>query len=420
MTAEIALLNRVALAFAADSAVTIRMGKSEKIYDSAEKIFEYSREQPIGLMIYNNVEHMGVPLEVLIRKHRSENSAVHATIGDAADTFTKYLQEFPHSVDEERGYLAAVLMDRFTSIYGTVTNAFRASVSAKPATAGKFDFDAELKKVVRQEIETEEGHALDGFLVDLSLDDFVARFGPVIDAVARLVVKVAKPSSELLAAFRLLALAVVKSRRGSNMRTGLVFGGFGSKDLFPTLVYIEADGVYFEKLKVLSRETVDVDRQGARAELVPFAQKEMADRFIYGLDDDFQDAISQFVEGAVGDILKTRPRTFKASERKQIQEAVLENFNLMVDSLREREREGILDILNFMSKKESAEMAHVLVELTSKKRRFSRDQETVGGPIDVAVVTRNEGFIWIRRKHYFEQSENPGYPARVFGEAKEG
>jgi hypothetical protein len=68
-----------------------------------------------------------------------------------------------------------------------------------------------------------------------------------------------------------------------------------------------------------------------------------------------------------------------------------------------------------MSKKELAEMAHALVELTSKKRRFSIEQETVGGPIDVAIVTRNEGFIWIRRKHYFDRDANQGYFARVFG-----
>ena len=56
MTAEIAIANRTALAFAADSAVTIRVGNKTKIYDSAEKIFELTRKQPIGLMIYNNVE----------------------------------------------------------------------------------------------------------------------------------------------------------------------------------------------------------------------------------------------------------------------------------------------------------------------------------------------------------------------------
>jgi hypothetical protein len=107
-------------------------------------------------------------------------------------------------------------------------------------------------------------------------------------------------------------------------------------------------------------------------------------------------------------------------EKVKIKNSVISEFGMMINKLRERERHSIQDIVNFMSKKELAEMAHALVELTSKKRRFSTDQETVGGPIDVAIVTRNEGFIWIRRKHYFDRAVNPGYYARVFVKEKGG
>jgi len=32
--------------------------------------------------------------------------------------------------------------------------------------------------------------------------------------------------------------------------------------------------------------------------------------------------------------------------------------------------------------------------------------ETVGGPIDVAVISKGDGFIWIKRKHYFSPELN--------------
>jgi hypothetical protein len=74
MTAEIAILNRRAIAFAADSAVTISDGSNHpKIYNTAEKLFELSRETPIGLLLYNGMELVGVPLDVLIRRFRSGN-----------------------------------------------------------------------------------------------------------------------------------------------------------------------------------------------------------------------------------------------------------------------------------------------------------------------------------------------------------
>jgi len=85
----------------------------------------------------------------------------------------------------------------------------------------------------------------------------------------------------------------------------------------------------------------------------------------------------------------------------------------MISGLKGGAQKNILDVLDFMSKKEMAEMAHALVEFTSKKRRFSTDQETVGGPIDVAVITRNEGLVWIQRKHYFDRELNPNFVSRV-------
>lgn len=115
---------------------------------------------------------------------------------------------------------------------------------------------------------------------------------------------------------------------------------------------------------------------------------EMADRFIYGIDEEFQRNISSYVEQTISEVMKTRPRSFNKSNISAIKGSVKASFDNLISELRKKERQNILDILNFMSKKELSDMAHALVELTSKKRRFSTDQETVGGPIDVAIVTR--------------------------------
>jgi len=79
------------------------------------------------------------------------------------------------------------------------------------------------------------------------------------------------------------------------------------------------------------------------------------------------------------------------------------------EEIRSQSRQEIEDMVEFMPKPELATMAEALVNLTSIKRRVSRGFETVGGPIDVAVISRTEGFIWVKRKHYFEASLNPRY-----------
>ncbi|CAN5397067.1 hypothetical protein BH11ARM2_BH11ARM2_10810 [soil metagenome] len=39
--------------------------------------------------------------------------------------------------------------------------------------------------------------------------------------------------------------------------------------------------------------------------------------------------------------------------------------------------------------------------------RFRPGDNTVGGPIEVAAITKHEGFKWIRRKLYYEREMNP-------------
>jgi hypothetical protein len=69
----------------------------------------------------------------------------------------------------------------------------------------------------------------------------------------------------------------------------------------------------------------------------------------------------------------------------------------------------IINVVGMLPKDELAEMAESLVNLTSFERRVTPEAETVGGPIDVAVISRGDGFIWIKRKHYFDTELNPHF-----------
>jgi len=69
----------------------------------------------------------------------------------------------------------------------------------------------------------------------------------------------------------------------------------------------------------------------------------------------------------------------------------------------------LVDVVEVLPKDELAAMAESLVNLTSLKRKMSLGTETVGGPIDVAVISKGEGLIWIKRKHYFNKDLNPQF-----------
>ena len=72
-----------------------------------------------------------------------------------------------------------------------------------------------------------------------------------------------------------------------------------------------------------------------------------------------------------------------------------------------------MNVVATLPKDQLAEMAESLVSLTTLKRRVSSEEETVGGPTDVALITKGDGLIWIKRKHYFSPELNPSYFART-------
>lgn len=72
MTAVVGVLNKQAIAVAADSAVTIGIGNNSKILNHANKVFRLSHTQPIGMMIYNAANFMQTPWEIIIKVYRTK------------------------------------------------------------------------------------------------------------------------------------------------------------------------------------------------------------------------------------------------------------------------------------------------------------------------------------------------------------
>jgi hypothetical protein len=64
-------------------------------------------------------------------------------------------------------------------------------------------------------------------------------------------------------------------------------------------------------------------------------------------------------------------------------------------------------VLPAMPLQDAIDLAQFMVELTVKFSRYRPGAPTVGGPIEVAAISKHEGFRWIRRKYYFDRTLNP-------------
>jgi hypothetical protein len=91
---------------------------------------------------------------------------------------------------------------------------------------------------------------------------------------------------------------------------------------------------------------------------------------------------------------------------------VLETVGLDSKKIREtlkaaKEQLTVPMISAAMPIQDSIDLASFLVESTINFSKFAPGATTVGGPMEIAAITKHEGFRWVQRKHYFEIKLNP-------------
>lgn len=413
MTAEIAILNRTAVALAADSIVTLTGPLGSKTYDSAEKIFRLSRYDSIGVMIYNNAQILNAPVEVLVRRFRERvTSNQHRHLVDVWPAFEEFMLGFDHEAEDEQVNFLALLNDELDTIKGLVLAHMIDRVGRRRKKGEESAEALVARRIAERRIEAASKVLETPFLDDISDEAFIAAYLPLIAANCPKSIGSVEITAQLHLDLAHMMLTLVRSTIRSPAYTGLVFAGFGSDELFPTLCAVEIDGIYFGKVRVVNRQIVDIDRRGVTAAVVPFAQTEMPERFIHGLDRRTEGALEALAVSMVSNVVDDDGSGLDAQARSQAKDAARRQFREGVDNLKKRNANNLNAVVNHLSKKELGEIAYSLIELTWRKRRYSNEIESVGGPIDVAILTRNEGFIWVRRKKYFDPAMNPHYEPR--------
>ena len=197
--------------------------------------------------------------------------------------------------------------------------------------------------------------------------------------------------------------------------SGIVIAGFGEKEIFPSLVTYAIEGRLSGALKYKETENKKITLLTG-AYVVPFAQREMVDIFMSGIDPRLTGALVESLSEifreypkAIVDSIENLNDDEKSSLKIQFQpqsDVLIERISTYIDNYRASNTAPILNVVISLPKAELAAMAESLVNLTSLKRKVSLQAETVGGAVDVAVISKRDGFVWIRKKHYFREELN--------------
>jgi hypothetical protein len=432
MTAEIAILNRSAVALAADSAVTISTPTGPKIYDSVNKLFVLAKQRPVGIMIYNSADLLGLPWETIIKAYRMHRrNKPHDALEEYAADFLDFVAVTPELIygELQDQYFAEASIRRLQSIRLRVDQ----SVDER-LRAGEKLSQTKLRKIIDEAIAAELQQwdkQPDGpWLTTMDLSAIERRYSGQFDALmAQVLQKLPIVARQKVQIRRLLVRSLGKEpywhtgiQGPIDPQSGLVIAGFGEKEFFPRLLSFEVSGVVDGTLRVSPREN-QVTSPDNSAIVAPFAQGDMVDSFVTGInpvlsnsiggylrsiEEAFPDAVLKLVRQQLPAMGDAEAATLHGSLRS----LVLLTIRGFTEHLNQLQNEQVMPILNsvaFLPKDELAAMAESLVNLTSLKRRVSQGPQTVGGPVDVAVISRGDGFVWIKRKHYFSQDLNPSW-----------
>jgi len=85
--------------------------------------------------------------------------------------------------------------------------------------------------------------------------------------------------------------------------SGIVIAGYGEKDVFPNLLSYECECVINNKLRYIEVNRVRIGTTGQTviASVNPFAQREMVNRFMEGVDPKYTEEIEKYVSALLTD-----------------------------------------------------------------------------------------------------------------------
>jgi len=422
MTAEIAILNNHGIALAADSAVTIG---SDKVYNSANKLFSLSKYNPVGIMVYDSADLIGIPWEIIIKEFRAElGSEEYDTLQEYADHFWEFVSQNNQVIPKENkdNYILHQAITYLNSLFSELEK----SASNIIQDEGETNLNQSISTLVSLIGQHEDILSQTPFLEKLNEDYAVELLGNWRDEFLGLCeqklgeVFLSIEEEDKSRLIRLISLLFVKDKfllRSS----GVVIAGFGKEEMFPKISSYIIEGVFTNKVKMkFENNKSNTHENNFVTTIIPFAQDEMVWTFLSGVDPD----VEKFASDYINNIFNLYPGVLEASdfdiseETMQLirtklleyREAIVSDYNKEILNFRRANNsKPIIDMVGVLPKDELAAMAESLVNLTVFKRRVTKSVETVGGPIDVAIISKGDGFIWVKRKHYFKPELNPQF-----------
>ena len=191
-----------------------------------------------------------------------------------------------------------------------------------------------------------------------------------------------------------------------NERTFLVFAGYGEDEAYPSICQYEVTGINKSKLQWQLSGSANISSE-QESNIFTSGQSDIIDAIELGIQNERIGIIRKRFQTLIEDLL-TQNLLDSLIGKIDYPTIRQEVADLIRESGKEHLRQHLEAIKQFDLQKMAC-LAENLIKATELHRKITFRQEGVGGLIDLAVITREDGFQWLNRKSWYEPSKGGQY-----------
>ena len=452
MTSQLALMNKMAVALASDSAVTI----GERTYNSVQKMFSLDGKQPIGFMIAGSATYIpcDVHWERIIKMFSDEiGDYQFATLSECIEKFKNFVSNAPNLTPNGANglmiqhdlirYIEFLMktkhkeeMDEVVkNVDGDLYGEYEGLEESLSKTINdRIDYYHNLLKGRNEELDEERKHR--HFRVSKNNKDTIRKASAWFCKTHSISEKNSK-KIKFIMSFHLAEYSELPiTHSGWREYTNLVIAGFGTEQLTPELYELrvgaivdDEEGAFYDGdiHTIRTRENLDdlgtLTLEGQEGEkprnfsapafIIPYAQNKEIQNILNGMHDDFRidylekqhpnyvaGAILLLLANAIKNIDGIGPSTYSKIEDcfkesiEAVRESVKSENKQAADHYRISRRDSFRGSTRLMSALQLAEFAKKLVAMEAEITYYSKPKRTVGGEIISATITKEHGFVF--------------------------
>lgn len=181
------------------------------------------------------------------------------------------------------------------------------------------------------------------------------------------------------------------------------------------MAHVHISGIINNQVRFYTKEIAEID-ETQTATITPLAQTDVMQTFLFGINDSFIADLANEIPIQINACLEGLDDTWFAYGKKEDVRSALNSTTAQIigQLISNAQTKYLFPITNSVATipiEELSLLAESMINIASLRRKVALDDNigTVGGPIDVAIISKSDGFIWLKRKHYFDQKYNPQY-----------